>query len=74
MFWVAATSAFENAGRGTIVVDTTIQPIPFELNLRKVDPDYARVRSECVSGGAATLSERHLVGKTERQTRRIVFL
>lgn len=28
IFWTAATLAFEDAGRGAIVVDTTVQPIP----------------------------------------------
>ena len=28
VFWSAAATAFENAGRGAVVVDTTIQPTP----------------------------------------------
>jgi hypothetical protein len=28
LFWTAATTAFEDVGRGAIVVDTTCQPIP----------------------------------------------
>lgn len=28
VFWTAATTAFDEAGRGAIVVDTTVQPIP----------------------------------------------
>jgi len=27
-FWTVARSAFEDVGRGAIVVDTTIQPVP----------------------------------------------
>jgi len=28
VFWAAATAAFEDTGRGAIVVDTTLEPIP----------------------------------------------
>ena len=28
VFWTAATAAFEDVGRGAIVIDTTTQPIP----------------------------------------------
>jgi hypothetical protein len=28
VFWTVTTTALENAGRGTIVVDTTLEPIP----------------------------------------------
>ena len=31
-FWTAATTVFENAGRGAIVVDTTLEPIPGKGN------------------------------------------
>ena len=31
-FWTAATAGFENAGRGAIVVDTTLEPIPGKGN------------------------------------------
>ena len=28
VFWTVATLAFEDAGRGALVIDTTIQPLP----------------------------------------------
>jgi len=31
-FWTAATTGFEDAGRGAIVVDTTLEPIPGKGN------------------------------------------
>jgi len=28
VFWMTATAAFEDAGRGAIVIDTTLEPVP----------------------------------------------